>query len=118
MQAVPVLWQVTPGKKTNKLAQIDAQTVETLKSFLPSAANFYNPVDVLGDALADRYRKTFEIILKDTNVNAMMVLLTPQAMTQELDTAKAWLMQLKIRKKIPVIPVLWEGMKLKKALII
>jgi len=64
-------------------------TIEKLRDFLPSAANLYNPVDVLGDALSDRYRKTLEIVLEDSNVDAVLILLTPQAMTEDLETAKA-----------------------------
>lgn len=97
------------------LAQIKAETVEALKTFLPSAANFYNPVDVLGDALADRYQKTFEIILEDPNINALMVLLTPQAMTQELDTAKALVESVKASgRKIPVVTSFMGGNEVKE----
>lgn len=98
-----------------QLAKIDIQTVEILKSFLPSASNFYNPVDVLGDALADRYGKTFEIILKDKNVNAIIVLLTPQAMTQGLDTAKALVNAIKESgREIPVLTSFMGGSEVKE----
>ncbi|MDD3819110.1 MAG: acetate--CoA ligase family protein, partial [Actinomycetota bacterium] len=50
-------------------------------------ANFYNPIDILGDALSDRYKKTMEIVINDSNVDAILVMLTPQAMTQPLETA-------------------------------
>jgi acetyltransferase len=98
-----------------QLAKIDSQTVEILKSTLPSAANFYNPVDVLGDALADRYGKTFKIILKDKNVNAIIVILTPQAMTQGLDTAKALVNAIKESgREIPVITSFMGGSEVKE----
>ncbi|MCE5330250.1 acetate--CoA ligase [bacterium] len=69
------------------LPALEKETVEKLKEFLPAAANFHNPIDVLGDALADRYKKALEIIIKDKNVDAIIVLLTPQAMTQAYETA-------------------------------
>jgi acetate---CoA ligase (ADP-forming) len=98
-----------------KLAKIKQETVEQLKSFLPSAANFYNPVDVLGDALADRYGKTFEILLKDEEIDSLIVLLTPQAMTQELETAKALVDALeKSGRKIPVITSFIGGSEVKE----
>lgn len=98
-----------------QLAKIDSKTIKTLKTFLPSAANFYNPVDVLGDALADRYRKTFELILKDKNVDAIIVLLTPQAMTQVLDTSKALVETLKeSKRKIPVVTSFMGGSEVKE----
>lgn len=72
-----------------QLAGFSNGTIEKLRDFLPSAANLYNPVDVLGDALSGRYRKTLEIVLEDSNVDAVLILLTPQAMTEDLGTAKA-----------------------------
>lgn len=99
-----------------KLAKIKPETVEKLKTFLPSAANFYNPVDILGDALADRYGKTFEVLLKDEDIDALIVLLTPQAMTQELETAKALVDELKKSgRKIPVVTSFIGGQKVKDA---
>lgn len=71
------------------LASLEKETIDGLKEFLPEAANFYNPIDILGDALADRYKKTLEVVIKDNNVNAIVMLLTPQAMTQPLKTARA-----------------------------
>jgi acetyl coenzyme A synthetase (ADP forming)-like protein len=100
-----------------KLATIQAETVDILKTFLPSAANFYNPVDVLGDALADRYRKTLEIVLKDPNVNALLTILTPQAMTQGLDTAKAVVESAKASgRKIPIVTSFMGGHEVKEGI--
>ena len=76
-------------KNNIPLATIGSETIEELKKFLPEAANFYNPIDILGDALSDRYKKTIEIVINDSNVDAMLVMLTPQAMTQPLETATA-----------------------------
>ena len=63
-------------------------TTRQLAEKLPPAANLHNPVDVLGDALPDRYEFALDIVLDDTNVNAVIVLLTPQAMTDPVGTAK------------------------------
>lgn len=71
------------------LANFSRKTIERLREFLPPAANVYNPVDVLGDALADRYRRATEVVLADDNVDALIVILTPQAMTQITATAEA-----------------------------
>jgi len=71
------------------LASLEKETIDGLKEFLPEAANFYNPIDILGDALADRYKKTLEVVVKDSNVDAVVVLLSPQAMTQPYRTARA-----------------------------
>jgi acetyl coenzyme A synthetase (ADP forming)-like protein len=65
------------------------ETVNKLAVRLPPAANLYNPIDVLGDALADRYEFALDVVLDDPNVDAVLVLLTPQAMTQSAATAEA-----------------------------
>ncbi len=72
-----------------KFAKLDEKTISKLMSELPPAANFYNPVDVLGDALAERYRFALDVVLDDPNVDTVLVLLTPQAMTQAGATADA-----------------------------
>ena len=91
-------------KSNITLAGLSKETIDKLKSFLPAAANFYNPIDVLGDARADRYKKTLEVVINDNNVNAIVVLLTPQAMTQPLKTAKAIAEVLnKNSRSIPVV---------------
>ncbi len=91
-------------KSNITLTGLSKETIDKLKSFLPEAANFYNPIDVLGDARADRYRKTLEVVINDNNVNAVVVLLTPQAMTQPLKTAKAVAEVLnKSSRSIPVV---------------
>ncbi len=97
-------------EKNIELAVLGSNTIDKLKSFLPEAANFYNPVDLLGDALADRYKKTIEAVLEDGNVDAMAVILTPQAMTQGLETAKAIVeTSAAVNKKIPVLAIFMGG---------
>ena len=68
-------------------ATLSEATIEKLKSTLPAAANCLNPVDVLGDALADAYRSSIETVMEDDNVDVVLVLLTPQAMTETVETA-------------------------------
>ncbi|MHC4842994.1 MAG: acetate--CoA ligase alpha subunit [Planctomycetota bacterium] len=70
-------------------AQLSDATMERLKEKLPPAANVHNPVDILGDALADRYEQALDIVLDEEHVNSVMILLTPQAMTQPTATAQA-----------------------------
>ena len=70
-------------------ADLDEKTQETLAAGLPPAANVHNPVDVLGDALADRYEFAIKTVLEDANVDTVLVLLTPQAMTECEATAAA-----------------------------
>jgi acetyltransferase len=72
-----------------ELASLSSETVDYLHEVLPPAANHYNPIDVLGDALSDRYEKALEAALKDPGVDAIIFLLTPQAMTDIEKTARA-----------------------------
>jgi acetate---CoA ligase (ADP-forming) len=71
------------------LAGLEVETIQELEQYLPDAASAANPVDVLGDAKADRYQFALEVVSRDPNVDGIMVVLTPQAMTEIEDTAKA-----------------------------
>ncbi|NJD60406.1 MAG: CoA-binding protein, partial [Anaerolineae bacterium] len=71
------------------LARFELETIYALEQYLPDAASAANPVDVLGDARQDRYRFALEQVAKDPNVDGIMVLLTPQAMTEIDATARS-----------------------------
>lgn len=64
-----------------KLAQFSEDTAKHLKRHLPSTANRNNPIDVIGDARADRYSAAMTATFKDDDVDAVFVILTPQSMT-------------------------------------
>jgi acetyl coenzyme A synthetase (ADP forming)-like protein len=64
-----------------EMAEFQESTVARLKAGLPPAANLHNPVDVLGDAREDRYRAALESVLGDANVDGVIVISTPQLMT-------------------------------------
>ncbi|WP_319506682.1 acetate--CoA ligase family protein [uncultured Methanolobus sp.] len=63
------------------IASFEETTVERLREKLPPAANFYDPVDILGDAGADLYEHALDVVLEDINVNGAIVLVSPQSMT-------------------------------------
>jgi len=71
-----------------KLAGLQRETIDYLRENLPPAANIYNPIDVIGDARADRYGRAIEAVLKDENVDGLIVILTPQVMTEITETAE------------------------------
>ncbi|HEX3660717.1 MAG TPA: bifunctional acetate--CoA ligase family protein/GNAT family N-acetyltransferase [Acidobacteriaceae bacterium] len=71
-----------------ELTEISAETVATYNAFLPDAWSHNNPVDILGDAEADRYAQALEIASKDANTHGMLVILTPQGMTDPTEIAK------------------------------
>ncbi|MBW6468443.1 MAG: acetate--CoA ligase family protein, partial [Coriobacteriia bacterium] len=70
------------------LATFSTETLTRLRASLPDAAALYNPVDVLGDAGADRYRETLDALYFDPGVHAVLVILTPQAMTDPAAVAR------------------------------
>ena len=71
-----------------QMAQFGSETQKKLAAFLPRMASFLNPVDVLGDALADRFGHALEAVLQEPTVDAAIVILTPQLMTQIEKTAE------------------------------
>lgn len=83
------------------LASLEPETIAALRDALPPAAAFYNPVDVLGDAPPERYEQAGEILSADPNVRSILVVLTPQAMTDAAGTARA-VVRLSERSGIPV----------------
>jgi acetyltransferase len=72
-----------------KLATFSDETITELKKYLPATANFHNPVDVIGDAAKDRYENTLATVLADRGVDAVLIILTPQSMTDAIGTAES-----------------------------
>jgi acetyltransferase len=70
-----------------ELAQLSPQTHDALNQILPPSGNHSNPIDLLGDADPTRYAKALEITAKDPNTDGLLVILTPQAMTNPTQTA-------------------------------
>ncbi|MFH1799381.1 MAG: acetate--CoA ligase alpha subunit [Candidatus Omnitrophota bacterium] len=71
-----------------QMAEMSPATIAKLKEKLPPTSNFSNPVDVIGDAQHDRYEHALRCVIAEPNVDGVMVLLTPQAMTEAEATAK------------------------------
>lgn len=70
------------------LAQFTPETIELLQRDLPPAASVFNPIDVIGDARSDRYRIALAAALADPNVDAALILFTPQAGSEPEETAR------------------------------
>ncbi len=71
-----------------RLAQFPPETITRLQHGLPPTASVYNPIDVIGDARADRYEVGLAAALADPNVDAALVLFTPQAGSEPEETAR------------------------------
>lgn len=72
-----------------ELAEISPATMTKLSEFLPAAWSHNNPIDVIGDASPERYAKSLEAAADDPNSDGLLVILTPQAMTDATATAEA-----------------------------
>jgi acetyltransferase len=72
-----------------KLVELSEKTLQRLNEYLPPFWSHGNPIDVLGDATPERFAGATEIVLEDEKVDAVLVLLTPQAMTDPTETARA-----------------------------
>jgi len=71
------------------LAELAPQTAEALHRALPANWSHGNPIDLIGDADAARYRAAVSACLADGGVDGILVILTPQAMTEAEATARA-----------------------------
>ena len=89
------------------LAQFEDKTIQTLNGLLPEYWSHSNPVDILGDATEQRYRTAVRACLEDNNVDGVLVMLTPQAMTDPTKAAEAVIEAGEKRKK-PLLAC-WMG---------
>ncbi len=76
-------------RQGGKLAELSETTFQKFNELLPPFWSHNNPVDVLGDAKADRYGQALDILQKEPNSDGTLVILTPQDMTEPTETAKA-----------------------------
>jgi acetyltransferase len=72
-----------------QLATLSESSLEALNAILPPPWSHANPIDVLGDADPGRYAKALEVAAKDPGSDGLLVILTPQAMTDPTQTAEA-----------------------------
>ena len=70
-----------------KLPFMTRESIASMALNLPPNATVFNPVDVIGDATAERFATVLEQAARDPNVNGILVILTPQAMTDTENTA-------------------------------
>ena len=90
-----------------KLAELSGKTFDELNKLLPPHWSRGNPVDILGDASPETYAKAVEIVARDENNDGLLVILSPQAVTEPTQTAE----RLRAFAKLKVKPVLasWIG---------
>jgi acetyltransferase len=71
-----------------ELAELSPETLKAFDEILPPQWSHNNPVDILGDAEPERYAKSLEIAAKDPSIDGMLVVLTPQDMTNPTQIAE------------------------------
>ena len=71
-----------------ELTPLSEEALDNFDEILPAAWSHSNPVDILGDADPERYAKSLEVAANDENSDGLLVVLTPQAMTEPTKTAE------------------------------
>lgn len=84
------------------LIEFNEATTSKLRKVLPRSASFHDPLDLMGDALAERYGHSAEIVIENSNVDYVLFLLTPQIMTQIEKTAE-YISYVSSKYKKPII---------------
>jgi len=95
-----------------KMARFTKETVAELRGQLPAESNIYNPVDVLGDARAYRYRFALEKVLADPGVDSAVVLVCPAGVTEPLETARAMIEMREAHPEKPLFAAFMGGERL------
>ena len=90
-----------------RMAELSPATIAALDGVLPPNWSHANPLDIIGDASAERYRAAVDACLGDDNIDGVLVMLTPQAMTRPTEVAEAVIEVAKTSHK-PVLTC-WMG---------
>jgi len=102
------------SKRSVELAEIPEETKKKLRAYLPPESSVENPIDLLGDAREDRYRKTLEIVSGLDSVGAVVCILTPQDQTPVMKIAKE-IIALKEKTKKTIVTVFLGGERIDAA---
>ena len=98
-----------------RLPQMTKETLDSISGLLPATASLYNPVDIIGDATSERYSAVLDKAIDDPNVDGILVILTPQAMTDVENTADIVIKTANATDK-PVIASFIGEMRVRKAI--
>ncbi len=72
-----------------KLAQLSPETMQKLDKILPHFWSRGNPIDILGDATAQRYAEVVKVCRQDPKIDGMLIIYTPQGVTDPAEVARA-----------------------------
>ncbi len=90
-----------------ELTDISEATMAALNEVLPPVWSHNNPIDIIGDAPPERYARALEVAAADPAADGLLVILTPQAMTDPTATAQALARHARVEGK-PVLAS-WMG---------
>lgn len=96
------------AERGGRLAELSADTIERLDEVLPEIWSGGNPVDIVGDADAERYAATMQVLFEDENVDALMVLNYPTAITSSLESAQSVVAAIGQSTNLPLLTC-WAG---------
>lgn len=96
------------------LATPSQKTIDALKAGLPAESAFGNPIDVIGDARADRYEFALKVLCESGEYKNIIVLLTPQMVTESKETAEAIAKVAPQYKNVNIFSVFVGGLKVKE----
>ncbi len=105
----------TSEKLGLKLPQMSRDAIESITPLLPKNASLYNPVDIIGDATSERYEVVLNKAITDPNVDGIIVILTPQAMTDVENTAEIIINESMSAKK-PIISSFMGEMRVRESI--
>lgn len=101
--------------KNIKLADIADETKINLRKFLPEESSVENPIDVLGDAKEDRYKKVLATLRRDMSIGSFISILTPQDQTP-VNKIASKIIQFKNKNQINVVTSFIGGRRVQKAI--
>ncbi|MEE4358647.1 MAG: bifunctional acetate--CoA ligase family protein/GNAT family N-acetyltransferase, partial [Desulfococcaceae bacterium] len=104
----------TLGRYGQEPAPLDAETLKSLDAFLPPFWSRGNPIDILGDASPKRFSSTLEVCFKSENLDGVLVILAPQALTEPLSVAETLASTMK-GHRYPVFTCWMGGKSIEKA---
>lgn len=96
------------------LPSLSAATINKLKEFAPEEASLNNPVDLLPPATAEMYAKATELMLKDENIDSLIIILGPPLMLDTIEIAKAICDATKVSKKTSVLVLMSQDENISK----
>jgi acetyl coenzyme A synthetase (ADP forming)-like protein len=93
-----------------QLPELSSNTLDSLRSFLPRAASIANPLDMLASASAEDYERSLQLLLRDEQIDSVIVLFVPALVTEAAEMAKAVVRASRERPKpVLVCPVGTHG---------